>query len=71
MKEKRIDIYLALASFSQIMFVGLGGTFLNELTQDNVRMAVVYSTLAGCIALGFAIWHFYSKANSLFTKHKK
>jgi hypothetical protein len=42
MKEKEIDVYLALAALFQMLLIRFGGAFVTELVSGHPREEVIY-----------------------------
>jgi hypothetical protein len=71
MKEKRVDIYLAEAGWGIMMLIGFGGTFLNEIIDDEPRLIVELSTSIPSIIAIVIARRQVSKARSLTKKSKR
>jgi hypothetical protein len=70
MKEK-VDMHLSVVTLCQLVLVGFGGTFLNELTIDTPRWTVVI-VFGLSTAIAFIVMQrHYSKAKQNIKKIRK
>jgi hypothetical protein len=59
MKEKEIDVYLALANFAQLLLLGFGGALAWEVVGEYWRTSVIFfGSMLSVISL-IAVGYFY------------
>jgi hypothetical protein len=72
-KEKRIDMWLSVATMGQLMLIGAGGTYAVEFFLDKPRAGVLYAALTFSIVLIIALtmlyWFIYRKTKNRKWKH--
>lgn len=61
MKEKRVDVYLASASFFQLIFLGFGGTFAAELIKNQPSDSILLMSSLFAFILTFIIAYIYTQ----------
>jgi len=69
-EQKRVDIYLALAAFFQLLFIAFGSAFATEIISERPRGNVIFfSSLPSVISI-LIIVYFYTEVFSI-AKQKK
>ena len=70
MREKRVDVLISIVSFLQLLFIGFGGAFVNELIQDQSNSTIIYWSSFFTLVLGIIIAYVYSEVYFM-TKSQK
>jgi hypothetical protein len=65
MKEKRVDILLAIASFFQLIFLGSSGSFAAEAMSDNPDEKIIFVTSLSALITMTVIIFVYLQTFSL------